>query len=179
MSYIILDRDGVINFDSDYYIKSPDEWNPIPGSLEAIAKMTRNGWKVIIATNQSGVARKLYDLETLDKIHNKLLSSVKDAGGDIAEIFFCPHHPDEKCICRKPQPGMLHDIAKKYQLDLSEVYFVGDSLTDVQAAVNAGCKPILVLTGNGKDALANNPDISHVRRFADLADAVEFFLNEK
>ena len=124
------------------------------------------------------MSRKLYDLATLELIHQKLVGAVKAAGGEIAEIFFCPHHPDDKCICRKPQPGMLHDIAKKYKLDLAQIYFVGDSLSDVQAAINAGCKPILVLTGNGRDAIANNPDIADVKQFASLADAVEFFLAE-
>jgi D-glycero-D-manno-heptose 1,7-bisphosphate phosphatase len=178
MPYIILDRDGVINFDSEHYIKSPDEWHPIPGSLEAIAKLTQQGFKVIIATNQSGVARKLYDLAMLETIHQKLLRSVSDAGGEIAEIFFCPHHPDEKCQCRKPQPGMFHQIAEKYALDLSDVYFVGDSLSDIQAAENAGCKPVLVLTGNGQDTLANNPTIATVRQFDSLAAAADFFLAE-
>jgi D-glycero-D-manno-heptose 1,7-bisphosphate phosphatase len=173
MAFIILDRDGVINFDSDFYIKSPDEWLPIPGSLEAIATLTRLGYRVIIATNQSGIARKLYDAAMLEKIHAKLLAEVKKAGGEIEAIFFCPHHPDEKCICRKPQPGMFHQIQQKYGMRLAETYFVGDSFSDMQAALNAGCKPILVMTGNGEKTLANNPDMQNIRRYADLAEAVE------
>ncbi len=173
MAFIILDRDGVINFDSDYYIKNPDEWLPIPGSLAAIAKLTHLGYRVIIATNQSGIARKLYDAEMLEEIHVKLLREVKAAGGEIEAIFFCPHHPDEKCICRKPQPGMFHEIQKKYGMRLEDTYFVGDSFTDMQAALNAGCKPILVMTGNGEKTLANHPDLQNILRYADLAEAVE------
>jgi D-glycero-D-manno-heptose 1,7-bisphosphate phosphatase len=173
MAFIILDRDGVINFDSDYYIKTPEEWLPIPGSLEAIAKLTRLGCRVIIATNQSGIARHLYDFDMLEKIHAKLLSAVKQAGGEIEEIFFCPHHPDEKCICRKPQPGMFHQIQKKYDLRLEETYFVGDSFSDMQAALNAGCIPILVMTGNGKKTLEDYPDMQNIRHYENLAEAVD------
>jgi D-glycero-D-manno-heptose 1,7-bisphosphate phosphatase len=173
MAFIILDRDGVINFDSDFYIKSPDEWLPIPGSLEAIATLTRLGYRVIIATNQSGIARKLYDFEMLEKIHEKLLREVKNAGGEIEEIFFCPHHPDEKCGCRKPEPGMFNEIQKKYGMRLEDTYFVGDSLTDMQAAINAGCKPLLVMTGNGKKTLEKYSDIHNIRHFEDLAELVD------
>jgi D-glycero-D-manno-heptose 1,7-bisphosphate phosphatase len=173
MAFIILDRDGVINFDSDFYIKTPEEWHPIPGSLEAIAKLNRLGYRVIIATNQSGVARELYDLHMLEKIHEKLLQSVKEAGGEIEEIFFCPHHPDEKCPCRKPQTGMILEIQKKYGMDLSETFFVGDSYTDMQAAISAGCKPLLVMTGNGKKTIEKYPETLSIRQFENLADIVE------
>lgn len=173
MAFIILDRDGVINFDSDFYIKTPDEWHPIPGSLEAIAKLNRLGYRVIIATNQSGVARKLYDLPMLEQIHEKLLRSVKEAGGEIEEIFFCPHHPDEKCPCRKPQTGMIVEIQKKYGMDLTETFFVGDSYTDMQAAISAGCKPLLVMTGNGKKTIEKYPETLSIRQFEDLADIVK------
>jgi D-glycero-D-manno-heptose 1,7-bisphosphate phosphatase len=172
MPFIILDRDGVINFDSDYYIKSPDEWAPIPGSLEAIAELNRKGYRVLVATNQSGVARKLYNLETLYKIHDKLVSELKKVGGVIEEIFFCPHHPDDSCGCRKPQPGLLQQIQEKYQVNMAETFFIGDSIADIRAAENAGCKPILVMTGNGRKTLEKYPDALNVRQFESLADAV-------
>lgn len=177
MAFIILDRDGVINFDSDYYIKSPEEWMPIPGSLEAIATLNKLGYRVIVATNQSGVARNLYDMDTLYKIHEKLFQELEKVGGVIEEIFFCPHHPDDHCGCRKPQPGLLHQIQEKYALDLSETYFVGDSIADIRAAQTAGCKPILVMTGNGKKTLQQNPDMANVLQFDDLAHAVASISN--
>ncbi len=169
MKFIILDRDGVINYDSDYYIKSPDEWIPIPGSLEAIAELNRAGYRVIVATNQSGVARGHYDLATLQKIHEKFLALLADVGGKIEEIFFCPHHPDEKCHCRKPQPGLFQQIQTKYAVNLADTYFVGDSYTDILVAQAAGCKPVLVMTGNGKKTLEKLSDVSGILQFADLA----------
>lgn len=173
MPVIILDRDGVINFDSEEYIKSPEEWHPIPGSLEAIAKFNRAGYRVIIATNQSGVARGFYDISTLMKIHEKLLKCVEEAGGRIEEIFYCPHHPDEKCFCRKPQPGMLNQIAKKYSVDMANTFFIGDSMGDVKAAQLAGCRPLLVLTGNGKKTLGKYPELMNTLHYKDLAEAAE------
>jgi D-glycero-D-manno-heptose 1,7-bisphosphate phosphatase len=172
MPFIILDRDGVINYDSDYYIKSPDEWIPIPGSAEAIAMLNRAGFRVVIATNQSGVARGLYTLDTLMQIHAKLLEHVAAAGGKIEEIFFCPHHPDDKCICRKPQPGLLHQIEQKYDVNLTDTFFIGDSIADIQAAQQVGCKPILVLTGNGKKMLEKYPELITVPQYLNLTQAV-------
>ena len=150
MSFIILDRDGVINHNSDQYIKSPDEWIAIPGSLEAIAQLNRTGFRVIIATNQSGVARGYYDMAVLDTIHEKMISELAAVGGYIEEIFFCPHHPEEHCLCRKPKPGLFQQIQRKYPVCLADTLFVGDSYSDVQTAFAAGCKPVLVLTGNGQ-----------------------------
>jgi D-glycero-D-manno-heptose 1,7-bisphosphate phosphatase len=174
MPFIILDRDGVINYDSDFYIKTPEEWLPIPGSLHAIAELTQAGYRVIIATNQSGLARKLYDHETLQKIHEKLLHEVKEAGGAIEEIFFCPHHPDEKCDCRKPETGLFQQIHKKYKLNLAETFFIGDSISDVRAAINAGCIPVLVMTGNGMDTLQAYPkEVADIRHYTDLAEAAK------
>ncbi len=174
--YIILDRDGVINYDSDEYIKSPDEWDAIPGSLEAIAQLNRAGYHVFVVTNQSGVARGLYDLETLDQIHEKLTRELAEVGGYIEDIFFCPHHPAENCDCRKPKPGMFHQIQKKYPVNFADTFYIGDSLVDMQVAQTVGCIPILVLTGNGKKTLENNPDL-HVKFFANLAEAVFFILS--
>jgi D-glycero-D-manno-heptose 1,7-bisphosphate phosphatase len=170
MSFIILDRDGVINFDSDFYIKSPAEWEPIPGSLAAIAQLNRAGFQVIVASNQSGIARGLYDVDMLHKIHEKFFHLLNDVGGKVTEIFFCPHHPDEGCLCRKPNPGMLQKIAEKYSLHLADIYFIGDSIADMRAAEQAGCKPILVLTGNGKKTIEKFPEVPH---FENLADAVQ------
>jgi D-glycero-D-manno-heptose 1,7-bisphosphate phosphatase len=147
---IILDRDGVINHDSDAFIKSPDEWIPIPGSLEAIGRLSHAGWYVVVASNQSGIARGLFSMETLGTIHDRMRQAVAEAGGRIDAIFFCPHGPEDGCTCRKPKAGMLHDIARRLDVSLSEVPLVGDSLRDLQAAASAGCHPYLVLTGKGR-----------------------------
>ncbi len=176
MSFIILDRDGVINYESDEYIKSPDEWLPIPGSLDAIAQLNRHGFRVLVATNQSGVARGLYDLHTLDEIHEKLMHELATVGGYVDEIFFCPHHPDEKCFCRKPKPGMFYQIQEKYPVNFDEVYFIGDSFIDVQAAQTVGCMPLLVLTGKGTKSLECYPELLNVPNFPDLARAVEYVI---
>jgi D-glycero-D-manno-heptose 1,7-bisphosphate phosphatase len=178
MSFIILDRDGVINFDSDFYIKSPAEWTPIPGSIEAIAQLNRAGYRVIIATNQSGIARKLYDHDILEKIHEKLLQHVAAAGGVIEEIFFCPHHPDEHCVCRKPKPGMLLKIQEKYGLTFADTFFVGDSISDINVAQAVGCQPLLVLTGNGQKTVANHPEIAEIPRYTNLAELVESIISK-
>lgn len=176
---IILDRDGVINYDSNDYIKTPEEWHAIPGSLNAIAQLNQAGYEIVIATNQSGVARGLYDLAMLDRIHQKLLTELALAGGQISEIFFCPHHPDEHCGCRKPELGMFRQIQKKYSIDdLSDTFFIGDSLADMLAAFALPCKPILVLTSKGQQTLTSHPTLlASVPHFADLAHAVEYILN--
>jgi len=175
MKAIILDRDGVINFDSDDYIKSPAEWQAIPGSLEAIAKLTQAGYSVFIATNQSGLARKFFDLATLSAIHAKLLAQVTTAGGHIQDIFFCPHHPDDACPCRKPKSGLLEKIEKKYNLDLKNAYFIGDNISDIHAALAHGCKPILVKTGKGERTLQANPNLN-VSVYTDLSAAIDAIL---
>jgi len=147
---IILDRDGVINYDSDAFIKSPAEWIPIPGSLEAIARLNQAGYRVVVATNQSGVARGLFDMVTLNAIHQKLHTAAQLVGADIDAIFFCPHAADDNCDCRKPKPGMIHEIAHRFDISLKAVPCVGDSLRDLQAGFVAGCTPHLVLTGKGE-----------------------------
>lgn len=176
---IIIDRDGVINFDSPAYIKSPEEWLPIPGSLEAIAQLNRHNYQVVIATNQSGVARGYYDLETLDRIHEKLIAELAAVGGFVTEIFFCPHHPDENCFCRKPKPGLLHRIQEKFSVDLKNTFFIGDSWTDMQVAFAMGCKPILVLTGNGNKTLTEHPELANIQCFADLAKASDYIIEQR
>ena len=150
---IILDRDGVINFDSPYYIKTPEEWNPIPGSLEAIGKLKNNGWTVTIATNQSGIGRGLMTFSDLFAINTKMLNSIRQFGGEIDGIFFCPHDPDYNCDCRKPKPEMLIDICKRFRFDTKDCIFVGDSLRDLLAAKFINAKAFLVLTGNGQKIL--------------------------
>ena len=150
MKLLILDRDGVINQDSDHYIKSPAEWKPIKGSIEAIARLTQAGWRIVVATNQSGIARGLFDTSTLNAIHDAMHKAVVQAGGRIEAIFFCPHAADSNCDCRKPKPGMLLEIERRLNIPLAGVSFVGDSLRDMQAAAAAGARPVLVLTGKGK-----------------------------
>ncbi len=149
MSLIILDRDGVINHDSPDFIKSPAEWQPLPGSLKAIGRLTQAGHTMAIATNQSGIGRGLYDLATLAAIHAKMLGLVKAHGGEIAVVCFCPHRPEDACLCRKPLPGLLEQIGQLLQADLNQAIAVGDSLRDITAAKAAGATPIGVKTGNG------------------------------
>lgn len=171
---IILDRDGVINYDSYDYIKTPDEWEAIPGSLEAIAQLNRAGFYVIVATNQSGIGRGYYDVAMLDLIHEKMLSELASVGGHIEEIFFCPHLPRDHCHCRKPAPGLLQQIQKKYAINLSEVYFIGDKLTDVQAARACGCNPLLVLSSLEKSSTQTHPELMSCPQFNKLSDAVDY-----
>ncbi len=154
MKLVILDRDGVINADSDQYIKSPEEWKPIPGSLEAIARLTQAGFRVVVATNQSGLGRGLFDMATLNAMHDKMHKAVNQLGGRIDAIFFCAHAQDAGCACRKPKPGMLLEIAARFDLALAGVPVVGDSLRDLQAASAAGARPVLVLTGKGERTFA-------------------------
>jgi len=151
---VILDRDGVINHDSDDFIKSPDEWRPIEGSLEAIAALSAAGFEVAVASNQSGVGRKLIDRPTLEAIHGKMRAAVRAAGGDIGRLVYCPHHPDDGCECRKPAPGLLLDLSRQYGVPLTNVPVIGDSTRDLEAAISVGARPILVLTGKGERSSA-------------------------
>lgn len=150
MKLIILDRDGVINHDSDAYIKSVDEWQPLPGAIAAIARLHRAGWTIAVATNQSGLARGYYDEAELHAMHDKLRALLAGQGADIGLIAFCPHGPDDGCDCRKPNTGLLLQIAEHYQTSLTGVWFVGDSLRDLQAAVAVEAQPVLVTTGKGE-----------------------------
>ncbi len=159
MKLVILDRDGVINHDSDAYIKSPDEWRPLPGSLEAIARLHREGYKVLVATNQSGVARGLLDMDTLGRIHAKMVDAVRAKGGELDGIFFCPHGPDDNCHCRKPSPGLLEEIADRLKISLDGVYAVGDSERDVIAARAVAARPVLVRTGKGERTLRKDKNL--------------------
>jgi len=176
MKIIILDRDGVINEDSDAYIKSPAEWKPIRGSLEAIARLHNAGWRIVVATNQSGIARRLFDLDILARIHKTMHLRVMETGGLIDAVFFCPHGPDDNCDCRKPRPGMFYDIADRLRIDLDSVPAIGDSLRDIQAANNAGADPILVKTGKGSVTF-EDPDLDpDVPVYEDLYTAVDALL---
>ena len=176
MKLVILDRDGVINFDSDHFIKSPAEWKPIPGSLDAIARLTQAGYRVVVASNQSGIDRGLFDMDTLNDIHDKMHRAVRTAGGRIDAIFYCPHSADSRCNCRKPKPGMFERIAGCFNTDLAGTYAVGDSLRDLQAAVAAGARPVLVLSGKGRNTQKENQIPEGTLVFDDLAATVEYLL---
>ena len=173
MKLIILDQAGVINQSSDTFIKSPDEWIPIPGSLEAVARLTHSGYRVIIATNQSGIGRGLLDMATYNAINDKMYKAVNQAGGRIDAIFFCPHSSTDKCSCRKPATGLFDEIMQRYGVNLSNVPAIGDSLKDLQAAVAAGAIPILVLTGKGQTTRTEKEMPAHTQIFENLAMAVD------
>jgi len=168
---VILDRDGVINFDSDQYVKSPSEWRPLPGSIEAIARLNQSGYRVAVATNQSGIGRGLFDMATLNAINDKMMEMVFRQGGRIDALFFCPHTADENCNCRKPRTGMLEEIATRFHADLKGVPAIGDSLRDLQAADAVGALPILVLTGKGKLTQEQGGMPKKTLVFEDLAEA--------
>jgi D-glycero-D-manno-heptose 1,7-bisphosphate phosphatase len=177
MRLVVLDRDGVINEDSDDYIKSPDEWIAIPGSLEAIARLNQADIKVAVATNQSGVARNLYDINMLHDIHSKMNSSLNRVGGHIDKIFFCPHGPDDNCDCRKPKAGLMHQIEAYFKCDLTGVSVIGDSLRDIQAAKTAGAEGVLVKTGKGLRTIATHPnELQEIPIFDNLSQAVDNLL---
>jgi D-glycero-D-manno-heptose 1,7-bisphosphate phosphatase len=178
---VVLDRDGVINKDSPDYIKSPDEWHALPGSLAAIARLKDAGFELAIATNQSGVARGLYSTDTLWDIHKKMLAEILDAGGYVKRIFFCLHGPDDNCDCRKPKPGMLLQVAEYFACGFTDIVMIGDSERDLQAAKTVGARPILVRTGNGaatEVALKDNPDWAELQIYDDLNAAATALINE-
>jgi D-glycero-D-manno-heptose 1,7-bisphosphate phosphatase len=176
LKLIVLDRDGVINHDSAHFIKSPDEWRPIPGSLEAIARLNHAGYRVVVATNQSGIGRGLFDMATLNLIHEKMYKALALAGGRVDAVFFCPHTGDSDCECRKPKPGMLREIGQRFAIDLADVPVIGDSLRDLQAAEAVGAKPMLVLTGKGEKTLREGNFPKNTVIFPDLAFAASALL---
>ena len=169
---IILDRDGVINQDSDKYIKNADEWIPIPGSLEAIKRLKKAGYLVTVATNQSGIARGLFSEDDLKTIHDKMHRMLAARGVSIDGVFYCPHGPQENCICRKPKPGLLIQIARKFNINLSDTPYVGDNIGDIKAAEIANARPILVRTGKGEHVMQNYPEAINVPTYDDLAHFV-------
>ena len=173
MKLVILDRDGVINHDSAAYIKTPEEWKPIPGSLEAIALLNQAGCHVVVATNQSGVGRGLFEMATLNAIHDKMHRALGLVGGRIDAIFFCPHAQDAGCACRKPKPGLLEDIARRFKTSLRDVPSIGDSLRDLEASAAVGARPMLVLTGKGGKTRRDGGLPPDTQIFANLAEAVK------
>jgi D-glycero-D-manno-heptose 1,7-bisphosphate phosphatase len=173
MKLVILDRDGVINHDSDSYIKRPEEWKAIPGSLEAIARLTQSGYHVVVATNQSGVGRGLFEMSTLNAIHDKMHRAVSQAGGRIDAVFYCPHAQEANCECRKPKAGLLDEISRRFGTSLKDVPFIGDSQRDLECAVTVGAKPMLVLTGKGTKTQRAGALPAGTVVHADLAAAVK------
>ena len=173
---IVLDRDGVINRDSEQFIKSPDEWRPIPGSLEAIARLNHAGFRVVVATNQSGIGRGLLDMETLNAINDKMYRALGQVGGRIDALFFCPHTADSECECRKPRTGMLKEIGIRFGIDMTGVPCVGDSVRDLRCAEAVGAQPMLVLTGKGEKTLREGNFPKNTVIFPDLAFAASALL---
>jgi D-glycero-D-manno-heptose 1,7-bisphosphate phosphatase len=173
MKLVILDRDGTINEDSEQHVRSPEEFRPIKGSLEAIARLTQADYRIVVATNQSGLARGFLDTRTLFAIHDTLLRALAQVGGRIDAFFFCPHAADAGCQCRKPQPGMLLEAGRRFNVALADVYMVGDALRDLQAAAAAGARPVLVLTGKGAKTSAEGKLPPGTRVFPDLAAFAE------
>jgi D-glycero-D-manno-heptose 1,7-bisphosphate phosphatase len=174
MKLVILDRDGVINEDSDAYIKSPEEWIPIPGSLEAIARLNHFGYKIAVATNQSGIARGLFTIDDLNAIHQKMRILLDRVGGHLEGIFFCPHGPEDACDCRKPRTGLMHQISRRLGTNLSNVPVIGDSKRDLDSASQVGALPILVRTGKGERMLVKHPELlTSTAVYPDLASAAD------
>jgi D-glycero-D-manno-heptose 1,7-bisphosphate phosphatase len=182
MKLVIVDRDGTINQDSSDYIKSADEWLPLPGALEAIARLNHSGWHVVVVSNQSGLGRGLFEVSDLNDIHTKMHKMLAALGGRIDAVFYCPHAPDEACHCRKPDTGLFEQIADRYGFDLKGVPAVGDSARDVIAGAAVGCEPHLVLTGNGavyKGRALPEAFPPETRVHADLAAFAEFLLERE
>ena len=181
MQLIILDRDGVINENSPDYIKAPEEWIPIPGSLEAIARMCRAEYRIVIISNQSGAGRGLFTIDTLNRIHTRMLEHIQQKGGEIDAIMICPHTPADNCNCRKPKPGMFLELARRLKINLNQVPAVGDSLRDIEAARAAGASPVLVRTGEGRRSIEQNAKqevLGAVPVFDNLAEFADDFLRK-
>jgi len=179
MKLIVLDRDGVINIDSDNFIKSIDEWIPIPGSIEAIAKLSKNNYKIAVVTNQSGIARKYYDKNVLNAMHNKFRRLLADKGAKVDAIFYCPHGPKDTCTCRKPATGMYQNVEKLFGLSLKDSYTVGDSYRDLEAAMAMSSKPVLVKTGKGEKTLIDKKEeisANQIPIYKNLANFVDNLL---
>ncbi len=182
MKLVILDRDGTINEDSAEFVKTPEEWSPLPGALEAIARLNHAGWHVVIASNQSGLGRGLFDVAMLNAVHDKMNKMLAAVGGRIDAIFYCPHSSDDQCRCRKPGPGLMEQIGERYGVDLADVPMVGDSLRDLIAGTAAGCEPHLVLTGKGavyRDSALPVTFPSATQVHADLAAFADFLISRE
>lgn len=176
-SYVILDRDGVINHESADFIKSPQEWEPIDGSLEAIALLNQFGFNIVVITNQSGIARGLFDLSALEAIHAKMRHLLSEVGGRIDAIYFCPHGPDSQCSCRKPKPGLYQVFSQDKQVALQNLYSIGDSIRDIEASLAVGGSPIIVKTGNGLNTIKNNPQLN-LPIFENLYEAAKYIISK-
>ena len=176
MKLVILDRDGVINHDSDHFIKSPDEWTPLPGSLHAIASLNQNGWRVAVATNQSGIGRGLFDVHALNAMHAKMHKALAAVGGRVDAVFFCPHLAEDECDCRKPKPGLFIGIGERFGVPMSDVPMIGDSHRDLEAGAAAGCPVMLVRTGKGESTLARGDLPAGALVFDDLAAAARHLI---
>lgn len=176
MKLIVLDRDGVINRDIDGPVISPMLWEPIEGSLQAIARLNQAGYQVAVATNQSGIARGMLSVDDLHAVHKTMHEQVTQAGGSIDTVVFCPHSESEECACRKPAPGMLYTLSERLNVDLTSVAVVGDSLRDIQAAMAAAAQPVLVRTGKGESTLESNKGLEHIPAYDSLADYVDHLL---
>ena len=179
LNLVILDRDGVINENLPRHVRSPEDWRPIPGSLDAIARLNRAGWRVVVATNQSGIRRRYFTFEDLNRIHGEMHRRLAEYGGTIDAIFICPCHPNDDCECFKPRPGMLHEIAGRLHVTLDGVPFIGDASRDVEAAVAVGARPMLVRTGEGEATLHAGACPEGVEVCDDLASAVDTLLAER
>ncbi len=180
MELVILDRDGVINEDSDEYVKTPAEWKPISGSLEAISRLNQEGFRVVVASNQSGIARGLFDIDALNAIHDKMHAELSRLGGHVDAVFFCPHGPDDGCRCRKPLPGLLEEISVRFRIELTKVPVIGDSLRDLLAARTVGATPILVRTGKGQRTWEQEQqELAGVAVFRNLAEAVDAIIEQR
>ena len=176
MKLVILDRDGVINHDSEHFIKSPEEWTPLPGSLNAIAMLNQNGWRVAVATNQSGIARGLFDMHALNAMHAKMHKALAAVGGRVDAVFFCPHLPEDDCDCRKPKPGLLIRMAERFGVPITEVPMIGDSYRDLEAGAAAGCPTMLVRTGKGAETVKRGDLPKGTLVFDDLAAAAQHLI---
>ena len=181
MKLIILDRDGVINHDRDDFVKNTDEWQPITGSIDAIASLVQMGYTIVVATNQSGIARGLFDMDALNDMHAKMHKLVQQAGGEISGIWFCPHSNEHQCDCRKPKSGMILDILQRFNAEANKVFVVGDSLRDLLAGIGADCVPVLVKTGKGEKTLTKDKDKlpENTLIFNDLFAFSQFLLQNK
>lgn len=177
MKLVILDRDGVINYDSDAYITTADEWQPIPGSLEAIAALNNAGVRVVVASNQSGIGRGLFDIQALNRIHRKMHGLLSRLGGHLDGVFFCPHSPEAECDCRKPKPGLYLDVIDRFAVAASEVWVIGDRERDLYPAWSIGATPVLVRTGHGRDTENQSPELA-AGTYDNLAKAVSALLEQ-
>ena len=175
---VVLDRDGTLNLDDKAIIAGPDDWVPVAGALEAVARLNQAGCRVVIATNQSGLGRGLFDADTMNRVHAKMNKLLAAVGARVDAVFFCPHSRDDACDCRKPKPGMFKRIADTFNVDLKCVPAIGDSLRDLQACAALGCQPMLVLTGKGEKTKAEGNLPENTLEFANLAAAIEHLLGK-